>query len=197
MKKYIISLCAILAYGVSTACASIPYGEIQTGLIASEGSQAPIYGIRAGLRRNLWDLSIGYWAARGMRSDQLISDGLDLHTLSAEAYYLIPIKESLVGKIGGGLGYTIPNLNGGASETADNGHSWVFGGGVDYDLSRNITLGASLKGLFFTSDTHTMWETTSPDTLSNGQAVEVIDVHHRNDVMNLNSVLLGLSLRWR
>lgn len=208
MKKLFLSL--IIGLCSSMAWAHEGYIEGQTGIIGSNGSIAPIYGVRGGIllraydpmhgwmpTKNSWDISAGYWSARGIKNDDLVSGGLDLHVLSFEAYRIFNIGKTWTAKAGGGIGFTIPNLDGGASETADNGHSWVFGGGADYDLTPNISVGASVKGFFFTTNTHVTTYSSHTETLNTGQDVEVLDINHHDNVVCLNSVLALLSLNWK
>lgn len=181
---------------------AVPFVELQTGMIASPGSVAPIYGVRGVASGVKHEFSLGYWCARGMSSDRLVSGGLDLHVLSAELYRKFDVAPKVTGKLGGGIGYTIPNLDGGASETADNGHSWVFGGGVNYAVTSSVDLGATVKGFFFTTDTHvTTYGSHLEQLISNGALtgtfVSVLDEAHQDDVVNFNSVLFQISLRWK
>lgn len=179
-----------------------PFFEAQTGIIASNGSQAPTYGVRGGILFLRSEVSLGYWGASGMESAQLVSRGLDIHTISLEFYRRFALSKNTVGKLGGGVGFTIPNLDGGVSETADNDHSWAFGGGVDYALSPSVSLGAAVKGFFFTTDTHlTVYGSHMEEILSNGvptgQSVEVLDVTHVNNRIDFNSLLAQISIRWK
>lgn len=194
MKRMLMLFAALLLAAPAFAG---HYVEINSGMIGSKGSQAPLYGFRAGVEFLDLDGSLGFWSARGMNASQLASGGLDLHVVGLEAYRKFPLGLGFIGKLGGGVGFTIPNLEGGASETADNGHSWVFGGGVDYPVSAGCSIGATLKAFFFTTDTHVTTYGSHDEILSNGQPVEVLDVFHHDDTVNFNSIILGLAVRWK
>lgn len=206
MKKSLV-FCLNLVLALNMAkfafAASKPYIEAQTGFLAS--GFAPVYGFRGGTEIRDIDVSFGYWAARGLDSDDLASKHLDLHTLSLEAYHIWHLG-ALTGKLGGGVGFTIPNLDGGTTETADYGHSWVFGGGMSYPLSDTFELAADIKGFFFTTERHldtygSHTETATiksyhPTTITTTK-VEVLDVTHRDDQVNFNSLLFTVGLKWR
>lgn len=203
MKKSFALIALFLLTGCSASFADSiypsgfkPYGEVAVGVLASNGSQSPAYTLHGGFQSPSWQLSLGYMGAYGLRNDNLISDGLALHTLSLEAYRLIPYK-AVTFKAGGGVGYTIPNLNGGASETADNSDSWLVGGGAEYSINDAYSVGLDLKGFFFSTDTHITVYSSHFETLSTGQSVEVLDVTHHNDRINMNSVLATVSLRFK
>lgn len=201
MKKVMLLLGLLFLSG--PARAGVPYFEGQGGLITSHGSQAVIYGVRGGKQFDSvmscggWDTSLGYWAARGLSSNQIKSDGLTIHTLSAEIYRTIPLPYMLMGRIGGGTGYSIPNLDNGASELADNGHSFIFGGGVDCNITDSVSLGVDLKWFFFTTDTHLTTYSSHFETLNTGQQVEILDVAHSNDTVDFNSTIVALNLKWK
>lgn len=193
MKKLLVAL-SFMA-GCSPAFATGPYIEAQAGL--TQGSlSGESAGIRGGTIKNGWDLSLGYLRTTAdLGTDKLISNGINLHTLSAEAYRVVPIGDLKV-KLGGGLGYSIPDLSDGTSETADSGRSWVLGGGAEYQLSSGWAIAGMVKGLFFNTDTHRTVYSSHIETLNTGQDVEVLDVNHFDDAVNFNSVLISVGLRY-
>lgn len=203
MKKVMLFVMAMFVSAAAHAYSQpiSGYVEGESGILASNGSQAPIYGVRGGIGGLRGEYSVGYWAARGMRSDNLISDGLDLHVFSAEYYRVVFMGDSFRIKLGGGAGYAIPNLDSGASETADNGNSWTAGGTLEYAFSPGLSLGLGLKGFWFTTDTHITTygshiETLTINGVPSGQ-VEVLDEVHYNNHVNFNSILATVSLRWK
>lgn len=197
MKKALLALAILLPVSLASAHEFEPYVGLQGGILASNGSQSPVFGVRGGVESPVWDFSGGYWIARGVRSDNLLSDGLNLHVVSAEVYRTVFDNQKIKAKVGGGIGYTVPNLDGGATETADNGMSWVLGGGADYALTESLSVGASLKAFIFSADTHATTYDSHPETLSNGQDVEIVDVNRHDNRVNFNSVLFAVALRWK
>jgi hypothetical protein len=190
-------LLASMMFSSCQAAYALGYFELHGGLITSNASQAPAYGVRLGLAGPERDFSFGYWTGRGMSSDRLVSGGLNLEVLDVEYYRTLYSNANLSAKLGGGVGFAIPNLDGGASETADNGHCWIAGGAVDFPVTEGFSYGFSLKGFFFTTDTHVTVYGSHTETLSTGQDVEVLDVSHYNDRVNFNSAVLALNLRWK
>lgn len=194
LKAIIFGLCAPLFAREITM-------EAQGGVLAANASVAPAYGLRINFISPTWEKSLGYWSARGIHESSFVSGGLDLHVLSAEAYRIFYANQKLNYKLGGGIGFAIPNLDGGASETADNGHSWVAGGGADYELTKNISIGATLKWFFFSTEAHVTTYTTKTETLLidgvPSGPVEVVEVSHHDNRVKLDSVLLMVALRWR
>ena len=170
--------------------------EAQGGILASESSQASAYGVRLGATRGFWDFSAGYWGVSGGKYG-LKSGDLDLHTINLEIARIWPIAGGLKANLSGSIGYTIPNLGSGASETADNGHSWLVGAGIEKVLTPGLSLGASVKGFFFRTDTHLTTYGSHVETLSNGQDVEVVDVSPQDNSVNFENLLVMISLKWR
>lgn len=188
----------IIAQTCTGASPATPFFEGSAGLLASNGSQAPVYGVRGGARIGNWDASLGYWRAIDVRSGSLVSGDLDLHTISLEVYRSFSISEKLEWNLGGGIGYTIPNLSNGMSETADNDLSWVAGGGISYDINSALALETSLKAFFFRTDTHVTSYGAHTETLSDGITdVAVLDTLHNDDSVRFNSALLTVALKFK
>lgn len=199
LKLMIASL--VLAVSGALYAKPVPFFEAETGLLMSNGGQAPIYGVRGGFANDHQELSLGYWSAVGLPVSDLASGGLSLHTFDVEGYGLADITKRTTLKWGGGLGWTIPNLNDGASETADNDLSLILGGGAVHKINPNMDFVFTLKGFFFRTDTHLTTYGSHFETLYNNGVpvggVEVLDEHHSNNVVSLNSAKLSLALHWR
>ena len=199
----LISACAPvmaerLGWSMPVERKSLPYIEYQAGYIGAGVLSGPTLGIRGGIEHGNWDWSLGYSRAfADLSADNLISDKLDLHTINVEGYYLLPSPLiRLKTKLGGGIGYSIPNLSGGTSEVADNEMSFVLGGGLEYVLDSSWSIGGTVKGFFFHSNTHRTVYTSHLETLSNDQAVEVLDVSHVYDSVNFHSLLATLAIKY-
>lgn len=186
MKMSSIIAGMLLLSSCGTAFA-VPYMEGSVGL-ANES-----YGVRGGSDGS-WDLSLGYFNAREKETD--------LNTLSAEAYRCISAG-AFTFKAGGGFGFTIPNINanGNGWDTADNDVSYILGGGTEYAVSKNWSIGLTLKGLFFTADVHRVVHGFHNETLYiNGNPVgevEVEDETHFNDRMNFDKAIVGLVAKYK
>ena len=182
MKKMMMFGALILA--AAGTVQARPFFEVQGGIYAGDKT-SPLYGVRGGARGDMFEVSGGYWAALG---------DTDLHTIGAEFYDLIPITHRTTVKGGFGVGYTIPSLPG--SEKGDNGLSWGLGVGADHQLNQSATLGFGVKWFLFRTDTHSTTYGSHPETLNNGQSVEVLDVFHQNNSVNFNALLLAAELRF-
>lgn len=193
MRK--VSLIGLLLM-LSTSVYASPYIGVEGGAMVSQDAQAPTYGLRVGNVIKGWDVSGGYWSAIKMKNNDILSHDLDLHTVDAELYRIFPINQGLSANLGGGIGYTIPSMGNGA-DTADNGASFSVGGGADYDLSNDYSVGIGASWFLFTTDTHITVYGSHMETLSNGADVEVLDVTHYNNSVNFNAVRLVVALYWK
>ena len=193
MKKALL-LVASLMVGCSPSFAASPYFEAIGGWTRGglTGGQA---GFRGGFVRDSWDYSLEYVRAYGeIGSDKVLYQDAVLHTIGAEIarVYAVPLLYGVNAKLGAGIGLTIPNLEG--PENADNDVSFSLGGSLNYDISKNWTIGTSIKGRFFNTITRRTTYSSHEETLSNGIVAEVLDVTHTTESLNLNSVLIGISL---
>lgn len=179
MKKLILT--ALLLGSVAPLChAHDAYIEAQGGFISNS------YGIRGGKVGDHWDASFGY-----LKSERY---DVDLHTIGAEGYFVTPFK-AVLARIGGGVGFTIPNFPDGG-EKGDNDVSWTVGAGAEYKIGENWAVLGMLKGFFFKTDTHVTTYGSHAEVLSNGMPVEVIDVYHQDAPRQFNSLMIGLSIRY-
>lgn len=179
---------------------------MQSGLVSAAGylegqvgainNPQAVLGMRGGATTGAWDLSAGYWSTYNASIDEpaLNSNRMDLHTFDVELYKLVPTSKYSGIRLGAGLGYTMPNLGG--TDKADNDISYIAGAGFDYKLTRVITLGLLVRGFFFNTDTRRTNYGSHTETLSNGQAVEVVDVTHSQDSVNFNSVLVNVGIKY-
>lgn len=181
MKK-LISLALIIGAmgGLSVCHAHDAYIEAQGGFISNS------YGVRWGRMGEHLDTSIGY-----LKSE--VHD-VDLHTMGAEWYFVTPFK-AVLARIGGGVGFTIPNFpNGG--EKGDNGVSWTVGAGAEYKLGESWSILGMMKGFFFKTDTQVTTYGSHAEVLSTGQGIEVIDVYHQDAPRQFNTLMIGLAIRY-
>lgn len=179
MKKLLIVAALCLGGFISFSHAG-QYIEAQGGLVANS------WGLRAGRTYDHLDASVGY-----LRSERY---DVDLHTIGGEWYYTMPIKQ-FTAKVGGGIGFTIPNFPDGG-ETGDNGHSWTLGAGVEYPLGEHWAIEGMARGFFFKTDTKKVTYGTITETLSTGQPVEVEEVHYEYAPRQFNSLIIGLAVRY-
>lgn len=207
MKRIPLVIISLMFIGSLGHAELLPYSESYpkvsfeaiTGVLGREGSISPVYGFGFERRGFPGDLKLSYVRAMDAGADSLESKDLDLHTLSLE--YFIPVMGSN-GKelrLGGGLGYTIPNLAGGVFETADNGISYTAGALISYPF-RSVTLEAGVRAFFFRTDSHltkfgSHLETFQVNGVDVGQ-VEVADETHYNNTINVNSVLATIAVRF-
>lgn len=149
------------------------------------------YGVRVGHTYGLLDFSGGYFTAY---SDALESDVTN-HVIDLEAYRGFELPYGLEAKVGGGVGYAIPSVQDGP-ETADKGYSWLLGVGLDYYLTKNLSIGGSVKRLFFTTDTHKVVREAHTETLSTGQEVEVSDERREDNSTNFKTFLYAVRVQY-
>lgn len=166
-------------------------------LMASDFIEAQMgymnYGVRGGHSFNLLDVSAGYLNVTN--TDSTLSSDASIHTLDVSVGRNFKFGKLNAG-VSAGIGYSIPNLERG-SDTADNGHSWLLGGNVEYPLIDDISIGLNVRSLFFVTDTHRVTKGSHIETLSNGQDVEIEDTYHSDDSTKLNSVTYSLALKFR
>lgn len=162
------------------------YTEAQAGYLN--------YGVRVGKEWKSLDFSGGY--SNVMNNDSTLSSDVQIHSLDFSIGKSFALNSKVKAGFSGGIGYSIPNLDSG-HERADNSHSWLLGGHLSYDLTKNWTIGGYVKSLFFATDSLRTTYSSHTETLSNGQDVEVEDVSYREDSTKLNSVVGGLSIRYR
>lgn len=171
-------------------------GEVGFG-VAGGQSASPVFQMKGIRSDGAWDFSLGYLNLYGATADGLKSDGANLPTIQFEAYRVLAVMEDGAEiSVGGGLGYTVPNLAGGVSETADNGISWTVGGILTKPINRRCSLAFGVKGFFFDTDSHLTTYGSHEEVLSTGQTVDVLDVAHRDDNLHFDSVLFTVALRW-
>lgn len=151
------------------------------------------HGVRGGHSFNLLDVSAGYMNT--VNDNSKLSSDVSIHTLDLSVGRNFKFGKVTAG-VSGGIGYSIPNPDT-CSDKADNGHSWVLGGGVEYPLIDDISIGLSVKSLFFTTDSHKVTFGSHTETLSNGQVVEIEDTYHAYDSVKLNTVIYALALKYR
>jgi hypothetical protein len=193
LKVIILSLLCLLPGLLNAA----PFFEGSAGILAADASQAPVYGIRGGSMFRDWEVSLGYWRAIDVRSDQMLSGSLDLHTVSLEAYRVFP-EFGWSWKVGGGAGYTIPNLSDGKSEMADNDVSWIAGAGAEYNVNKSVALELAVKAFFFRTDTHsTTYGAHGALDTTTGETVFVVDPMDHTDSVNFNSALITVAVKFR
>lgn len=192
MKKLVMLL--VLVY-VPPVYADGPYVSGGAGAILSGNMVGHALGARIGKTVNGLDWSFGFERADGdLDAERIVSNGFTLHTVTAEVYKVFTLGGRWDAKLGGGLGYYFPELSG--PEKADTGVGFVVGGGADYWLSNNLSLGATVRGSFFRTDTRRPVNDSHVETLSNGQAVEVLDFHYIGRDLNLDSVVVGVALKY-
>ena len=194
--KLLFAKALICAFSVPAMAAS--YGEVGFGLAGGKDA-SPTFQLRAA--NSFWkhEVSINYLNIYGAQADGMKTDGANLPTIGIELnrVYNLPTNDGATISLGGGLGYTMPNLNSGVSERADNDISWTIGATLAKPLSRKFYLAFSIKGFFFTTDSQLTTYSSHPETLSSGDEVEVTDVSYQDNRLNFNSVLFMLALRWR
>lgn len=186
---------ALVAFFMAAPLTAAPYFETQAGYVTSGNQKGHTLGIRAGSHFQGFDCSFGYARTNAdLDSDAVISNGLDLHTLSMEAYKPFYLSNNLTVKFGAGLGYSIPTLSG--PEKADSGVSYLIGGGADYRVSENISLGGMVRGLFFHTDTRRIQNDSHIEILSTGQEVEVLDVNYIGGRLDLDSAVITVAVKY-
>lgn len=195
-----IVVVGILALG---ACAPASAYERSTEIKENYGTKSNFiegiggnnsYGVRGGHSWEYYELSLGYLNANIDGTNEV--NNAHINVLDVEAYGVYPIGYSLKVKAGGGVGYGMPNLEDGTSQTADNSNAWVLATGLDYAITSSWNIGFMAKGLFFNTDTHKTIYSSHPETLNTGQAVEVLDVSHEDNVSNFNSLLFTAGIRY-
>lgn len=194
MKKLFLALAICSA---ATFVSAKPYVDAQVGMSAASGSQAALYGFRVGSIFGQGEYSLGYFSARNMKAAEIASDGLDLHVVDVEGYRRFDLAPTWTGKLGGGIGYVVPDLHSGADETADTSSAWILGAGLQKDLNADCAVGVDLKVLVSKMHTHVTTYNVHEETLSNAQVVEIRDEEHHDDSVSLNSVLFSIALRWK
>lgn len=182
MKKVMLGMLLLVAGG--RAWSAEPYIGYTGGLIKES------YGVRGGAEWRNLDMSLGYLKDT--------DHDVDFHTMGAELYLNLPNTRlpALTIKLGGGAGYTMPNLPDGISKTADNGYSLTAGAGLEYAITKNWAIVGSVHRFFFTTDTHTTVYSSHEETLSTGQAVEVLDVEHFDNSEKFDNTQALIQLRY-
>lgn len=190
MKKAMLGLVLL----VTSPLVAQPYFEGEAGYVGSGNLQGGLVGVRMGNEIKGVDYSFAYTRASGdLDSEGITSNGLDLHTLSIEAYPTVYAGNRITCRVGGGLGYSIPTLSG--PEKADSGLSYLVGGGADYYVNETLSIGVMVKGFFFRTDTRRIVNNSHMETLSNGQQVEVLDLDYVGGRLNLDSVLMTVGIK--
>ena len=151
------------------------------------------HGIRGGHSFGLLDVSAGY--LNTVNDDSKLSADVSVHTLDISVGRNWKFGKLTAG-VSGGVGYSIPNVDTG-SDKVSNGHSWVLGGGVEYPLIDDISIGLNVRSLFFTTDMHRVTKGSHFETLSNAQVVEIEDVYHAYDSVSLSQVIYALTIKYR
>lgn len=176
------------------------YGEVGFG-VAGGKIASPMFQMKAVKASGGHEVSFGFFNIYGAQADGMKSASADLPTIALEFYKVwnLPRNEGSL-SYGGGVGYTMPNLAGGVSETADNDFSWTAGVNLVRHLSSRYDVEYSVKGFFFRTDSHlttygSHLESFQINGVDAGQ-VEVSDEMHENNSINFNSVLFNIALRW-
>lgn len=174
------------------------YGEVGLGLAGGDKSAGPAFLLRGGRQFGNYDVSFGYLNLYGQKPSGLISSHASLPTINVELTRVIPVtgRDRERFAVGGGLGYTMPNLAGGVSERADNDVSFTIVGSFTKPLSRKYDVNISVRGFFFNTDTHLTTYGSHTETLNTGQSVEVLDTFHQDNTISFNSVIFMAALRW-
>ena len=171
------------------------YGEVGIGLAGGYKSTGPAFTMRGVRKLGMYDLSLGYLNLYGMKAEGLRSDGASLPTINIEAQRVFIVQQGVELSLGGGVGFTMPNLASGYNEHADNGMSFTAIGSFTKPLSPHYALSLSIRGFFFGTDSQLTTYGSHIETLSTGQDVEVLDVFHQDNRLDFNSVLFLVTLR--
>lgn len=195
MKKVMLLVGMLVVSGQVVSAA--PFVELDGGVYAANGAQAPAYGFGIGSEIGSWRNSVSYWSAQdiALDSEKFASDNANLHTIGVNVLRVFQFSEVVNGTFGGGVGYTIPNLFG-ATERADNGLSFNLKAGLERDINDAVSIGINVMAFRFETDTHTTTYGSHMEKLSNGQAVEVLDVTHRDNSVEMNALVLALKVNW-
>lgn len=217
MRKLLLALISVF-FGAYVHAARVPfyldeprvrpqmaqaYTEVQVGRLESGNISGSFLGLRVGAEKKKWDYSLGYMTSwNDAYSNALLSKTANLNTVSAEVYRVFNAfrdHEYLARlKIGGGLSYNTVDLSG--PEKADSDKGYVLGIIADYWLTSRISASGMVKGLFFSTDVHRdVYYVTNETLYASGvpiAQVEVLNVRHEDDRVNLNSLLIGLAVKY-
>lgn len=190
MKKLLISLCMLF---VSAVCQAQGYIEAQAGAVINPQAA---FGVRGGAELGSWDVSVGYWTSHDapVSDSGLLANRLTLNTVDIEAYNVIPLKNGLSFRLGGGAGYTMPEFNN--EDKADNDYSFVVGGGLDYRIRPSLSIGILARRFFFNTDTRRTTYASHMETLSTGQEVEVSDQVDQHGSVSLDGILVTAGIKY-
>lgn len=163
MKKMLVAL-GIMAMGSRLNAAYINGGAgIRT---VSDNSDAGVTSeLRFGTLYGPLDVSAGYVRDfLKVGNHNLLPSNLELHTLNTEAYLTVPLPSIVRLKIGGGVGYTIPNVDATNMERLDNNLSGLFGGKLEVPVGP-VTVGVATKYHLFHTDSHRTTMLTESETI--------------------------------
>lgn len=188
--------CAFCAPLVAGERSGSLYGEMGLGLAGGGKATGPAIYLRGVRETKKHDFSFGYLNLYGMKAESMKSSGAALPTLLFEVARVFKAQAGGEISLGGGIGYTMPNLSSGVNEQADNDISYTAVGAFKKALGPKADLVISVRGFFFSTDSQLTTYGSHMETLSTGQAVEVLDEFHHDDRMNFNSVIFMASVRW-
>lgn len=197
LKALIFGFCVPAWAGMSGEMSRMPSlrSEVGFGLAGSEKSTGQAFLLRGVKSVGAYNFGFGYLNLYNQRPNGMKSDHASLPTLNVEVTRVIPANGADL-SIGGGLGFTMPNLAGGVNEQADNDVSFTAVGAFTKHLSRKYDLSISVRGFFFNTDSQLTTYGSHFETLSTGQAVEVVDEFHADQSLRFNSVIFMASLLW-
>ena len=202
MKK--VSLLALLLSGcVGQAFAEIPrsygypvtptkwspYVEASGGISALSDNlkTGSALEVRGGAYNDRYKLSYGYLRQEGDTEKNLLPATLTLHTLNLGIERVLPLPMGFKATLGAFGGVTVPNFESNAQETASNGLSGVFSGGLDYQVTPSLSLGLKTSYFVFRTDSHRTVRTTETETVFQG-GVPIGSVEVENEVSSQNSL---------
>lgn len=207
MKSKMVAMLFVCMTGVAHCFTFETSGSFNAGFYTETGAGIaggePVFTIRTGNKlESLWDLSLGYMNILSQTPDNLLSKNADLPTINAEALRVLPLPgESYRVLLGGGLGYTMPNLASGINERAENGASFTLTGALETPVNDRIDVKFTVRGFFF--DTKTTWRRESyhlETVYQNGSPigqVSVTDEHLGSNSVNFNTVTAMVSILWK
>ena len=186
--------------GAAEAIELKPYGEIEAGAIGLGALQGTSIGYRVGLIYGAWDGSAGYSRDMGnLNSPKVEANGATVNTLSVELYRTIAKNKYIELSFGGGIGYSIIDLDG--RDKADPDVSYEVGAAAKYKLSKNWEFNLSIKSLFLRTHVRRIDHASHTEMVFSGGSpigeVEIDDQIPRAESLNLNSGKALLALIYR
>jgi hypothetical protein len=190
--------CLSLCPAGFAASSPVPLGyqEVVAGIAGAEKETGLSFSLRQGVEYGKYDFSVGFLNLYGMKAAGMKSDNSSLPTINLELTRELLSHDGGQISVGGGFGYTMPNLSGGVNEQADNDISFTAVGAFRKPISNRIDFVISVRGFFFATDSQLTTYGYHSETLSTGQSVEVIEEIHQDSRLNFNSVLFLAGIRW-